>query len=77
MSEKHADVTLHIVEELNADQQLDVVNQLLANNGVLNVRYRVEKPHLLVAEYNPDDIQSGELLQIIEGIDLHGQLIGF
>lgn len=76
MRHAHADVTIHVDETLNAAQLLDLEEQMRANDGVLNIRYRLDRPHLLVADYDPETLRAQDLLQILEGSHLHGELIG-
>ena len=76
MNRSHADVTIHVDEMLDANQLQDLEEQLRANFGVLEVRYQASRPHLLVADYDPEVLRAKDLLQIVEGSNLHGELIG-
>lgn len=76
MKPYHADVTIHVDETLDAGQLLDLEEQMRANYGVIDVRYRLDRPHLLVADYDPEALRAIDLLQIVQGSNLHGELIG-
>ncbi len=71
-----ADVTLHIDEDLNADERGVVVEQLRALDGVVSVHNPDAKPHLTVVEYNPAKIKAGQLLETVRGRGVHAELIG-
>ena len=73
---KTADVTIHIDETLDWEKRVQIVTLLNAHNGVATVIDSDETPHLLVVKYNPDEVTSSELLQIVLDADGHAELIG-
>ena len=73
---KTADVTIHIDEALNQEKRAQIVALVSAHNGVATVYDSDEKPHLMIVKYNPDEVTSSELLQIVLDADGHAELIG-
>jgi len=76
MSEKMADVTMHIDEETSHEKREELRDHLLQRDGVLAAAYRDEKPHLMVIGYDPDIVKSTELLDIAKSSGLHAELFG-
>lgn len=76
MEAKMVDVTLHLDEDTGHEQREGLRDRLLQVGGVMAADYRDEKPHLMVVEYNPDVISSGEILAIAKEGGLHAELIG-
>ena len=73
---KTADVTIHIDETLDWEKRAQIVTLLNAHNGVATVIDNDETPHLMIVKYNPDEVNSSELLQIVLDADGHAELIG-
>lgn len=76
MNAKHVDVTIHVDETLTETQLTDLEGKIRAKSGVLDVTHQQSNPHLMVAEYDPDRVNSSDLLKIVEDNHLHGELIG-
>ena len=76
MNTKMADVTIHIDEETSSDDMETLRDNLLKKNGVLAADYNNKTPHLMVVEYNPDVVNSAELLSVVGKLNFHGELIG-
>jgi hypothetical protein len=76
MNTKMVDVTIHIDEETSDAEKDALRNKLLEQNGVMAADYNSERSHLVIVEYNPDVVDSTELLRIVEKLKLHGELIG-
>lgn len=76
MPNQRVDVTVHIDEELDSARTTEVCELLRHHDGVFNVRCAEHKKHLLVVEYDPASITSGDILQQIKGQGLHGELVG-
>ena len=73
---KTADVAIHIDDTLDREKHVQIVTLLNAHIGVATVIANDEKPHMLVVKYNPDEVTSSELLQIVLDADGHAELIG-
>jgi hypothetical protein len=76
MSIKMVDVTIHIDENTTHEQREGIRDQVLNKSGVEAATYHDDKPHLLVVEYNPDDVNSTDLLQVVQNSGVHAELIG-
>jgi len=76
MSDKMVDVMLHIDETLKQDELESVRDDILKLNGVLSAGYHNDKPHLMIIEYNPDDINSSDFLETVKNKGIHAELVG-
>jgi len=76
MGTRWAEVTLHIDEETTHDERENLRDRLLARNGVFTASCRDERPHLMLIEYDPDTINSGDFLDEAGRRGLHAELIG-
>ncbi|MBF0188460.1 MAG: hypothetical protein HQL50_11110 [Magnetococcales bacterium] len=57
------DITIHIDEELDTEKRSLLEQYIRQHKGVVSVHYKqVEKPHLMVVLYNPDETNSQEVL---------------
>ena len=70
------DVTIHIDKDTDATTRSNVENGLRRLNGVVSVHMPEEKPHLVVVEYNPEEITSSDLLTMVGELAGHAELIG-
>ena len=64
-----ADVTLHIDEELSAEQRGSI-------DGVVSVHNSDRSPHLTVVEYDPRRVDSQAILKRVRDQGRHAQLVG-
>ena len=76
MATKMTDVTLHIDENTTHDKREQFRDSLLNMKGVMAAACHDEKPHLMVIEYDPDSINSTQLLSAATQNGLHAELIG-
>lgn len=76
MEQKMADVTLHIDEETTREEREGLRDQLLELDGVMAANYRDNQPHLMIVEYNPDQITSHRLVETAEQCGYHAELVG-
>ncbi|MEA3276498.1 MAG: ATP-binding protein [Pseudomonadota bacterium] len=76
MDIKLVDVTLHIDENLDAEQRGTIEESLRALDGVVSVHNPDKTPHLTVVEYNPDESSSGTILNRIKDQGAHAELVG-
>ena len=70
------DVTIHVDETLPENQRTDLVDKVRERDGVVSVGNHADKPHLLVVEYNPDKVNSQELLSMVKKQGVHAELVG-
>ncbi len=73
-----ADITLHIDEELSPDALSALEDAFRARDGVVSVHFNTtaKHPHLAVIEFNPDKLNSFDLLSILKYQGYHGELVG-
>jgi len=70
------DITIHIDKETDATTRANVENGLRRLNGVVSVHMPTDKPHLVLVEYNPEEINSSDLLNMVQELAGHAELIG-
>lgn len=73
---KLVDVTVHIDKDTDAATREKIETALRAIDGVVSVHMPQEEAHLIVVEYNPDKIKSSDLLDTVQEIAGHAELIG-
>ena len=71
-----ADVTLHVDETLDKNGLSELENAFRQREGVVSVHVDERRPHLFVLEYNPQLVNSKDLVKITEFQGLHAELIG-
>ncbi|MCK4866371.1 MAG: ATP-binding protein [Gammaproteobacteria bacterium] len=76
MDSKMVDVTLHIDEDTTHDKREAFRDSLLNLSGVMTADSLDEKPHFMVVGYDPDVINSIDLLTNATHNGLHAELIG-
>jgi len=72
-----ADVIIHISESVEHDRRVEIADAIREHAGVMGVAHHDEKPHLLIVEYDPDQVHAKDLLQVALGMGVHAQLVGF
>lgn len=73
---KMTDVTIHIDKDTDDDTRQRIDATLRTRGGVVSVYMPNDKPHMLVVEYNPDEISSTNMLSTVQEIAGHAELIG-
>jgi hypothetical protein len=71
-----ADVTLHVDETLDSGGLADLEDAFRNREGIISVHVDKKRPHLFVLEYNPEMVNSKDLLTITQHQGLHAELIG-
>jgi len=71
-----ADVVIHINESVEHDRRVEIADAIRNHQGVMGVAHHDEKPHLLIVEYDPDEVHAKDLLQVALGMGVHAQLVG-
>ena len=71
-----ADVTIHIDKDTDSDTRQNVESALRAVSGVISVHMPSKESHLVVVEYNRDATTSSHLLEMVEDVVGHAELIG-
>jgi hypothetical protein len=73
---KLVDITIHIDKETDDATRSNVESALRAANGVVSVHMPANERHLVVVEYNPDAVNSSDLLATVQDVAGHAEMIG-
>jgi hypothetical protein len=73
---KLVDVTIHIDEKTDENTRKKIDAALRALHGVVSVHMPMDKPHLLVVEYNPEVTTSTHMLTMVRELAGHAEMIG-
>lgn len=76
MDIKLVDITLHIDENLSAEQRETIEESLRALDGVVSVHNSEKTPHLSIVQYNPDEMDHLRILKRVTDQGAHAELIG-
>ena len=71
-----ADVTIHVDETLDPAGLTQLDSAFRERDGVVSVHVDENRPHLFVLEYNPERVNSKDLLKIVELQGMHAELVG-
>jgi len=71
-----ADITLHIDEDLSAEQRGTIEESLRALDGVVSVHNSDRAPHLTVVGYDQRAIDSQRILKRVTDQGAHAALVG-
>ena len=77
MDIKMTDIMLHIDEELDTESQYALETHMREQEGVIGLGYHSNRAHLMIVEYNPDQITDMDLLHSVTDQGLHAELVGF
>jgi len=72
-----ADVIIHVNESVAHDRRIEIADAIRGRAGVMGVAHHDEKPHLLIVQFDPDQVHAKELLQVALDQGVHAQLVGF
>ncbi|MCG6939346.1 MAG: ATP-binding protein [Gammaproteobacteria bacterium] len=75
MSNKMADIMLHIDENTTHEEREKLRDYFLERNGVLTADYKDTAPHLMIVGFDPDGISSSELLSSAKQLGYHAELV--
>ena len=73
---KLVDITIHIDEDLSVERRETINAALRATGSVTDVYTDHKTPHLFVVKYDPQQGNSGQLLNVVAKHDVHAELIG-
>ena len=71
-----ADITLHIDENLSAEQRGTIEESLRALDGVVSVHNSDKTPHLTVIGYDRNVVDSQRILKRVTDQGAHAELLG-
>jgi hypothetical protein len=72
-----ADVIIHVNESVAHERRVEIADAIRGHGGVMGVAHHDEKPHLLIVQFDPDQVHAKELLQVALDQGVHAQLVGF
>lgn len=76
MGNNISDVTIHIDENISHHDRELLRDSYLHMQGVVSADSRDERPHLMIVAYDPEQVNSGDLLAVASKKGLHAELIG-
>ncbi len=76
MNDKVADVVVHIDETLTADRLKSLADAIRGVDGVISAGAQDKTPHLVTVLYNPDNVNSKEILDKVKKEGCHAELVG-
>jgi hypothetical protein len=71
-----ADVTLHFIDGLDADQRAAVEQQLRDLDGVVSVHNPEKRPHLTMVQYNTGRLNAAKVLETVRANGHQVDMIG-
>jgi len=76
MSTNIADVVVHIDETLPLDELKTIEDHVREMGGVVSACNRDNQPHLVSVIYNPERVNSHDILERFESEGVHAELVG-
>ena len=76
MDNNHADVLIHIDEEISNSELQGIEKDISTMDGVYSACTHINTPHLMVVEFDSDDVKAAQLLQRVTDRGLHAELVG-
>jgi hypothetical protein len=71
-----ADVTIHVDETIDHDRRVAIADSVRAQKGVMAVAHHDQKPHLMIVEYDPAEVNAATLLTVVRRSGVHAELVG-
>lgn len=76
MYRKCTDVVIHIDEDLTDDEIHELEHDIAGMGGVYSACVHERARHLMLIDFDPEDLPSGMLLREVQSHGLHAELIG-
>lgn len=74
---KIVDVLIYVHPELSPEDRAKVEQGVAGCDGVISVNFDKHKhPHALTVEYNPDAVQSKQILEVVRRHDPAATMVG-
>lgn len=70
------DVTVHIDESLDTSLRAQLADTLRTVRGVASASIREKTPHLMVVEFDPEQLGTRDILDAVTRNGVHAELIG-
>jgi len=76
MSKSLADVLVHVDQTLAHDRLAALTSAIAALTGVATAEGHDAKPHLVIVTYDPDKVNSQDILAAVKAQGVNAELIG-
>ena len=70
------EVVVHVDDVLDAAQQAELINDLRKHGGVEEAHFTPGRAHLLVIDYDRDQVSAQEVLECVRSGHLRAELVG-
>ncbi len=70
------EVVVHVDDVLDDAQQAELIDDLHKHSGVKEAHFTPGRPHLLLVEYDRDQLSAQEVLQCVQRDHLRAELVG-
>lgn len=70
------DQVIHIDETLDEARRASLLTTVREANGIIAVGYHNETPHLMVVVFNPKNLASADVLNLVKGAGVHAEFTG-
>ena len=71
-----ADIVVHVDEDLSEVEIRLVEDNMRLGNGIVSVRHRPDRSHLLIVTYNSEVAAAADVVHRCQAGGLHAQLVG-
>ncbi|MEJ2309967.1 MAG: heavy-metal-associated domain-containing protein [Gammaproteobacteria bacterium] len=76
MHKHYTDVLIHIDEELDDSHIHDLERELSCMDGVYSACVNERARHLMLVDFDPEDVKAVQLLHTVSAHGLHAELVG-
>ena len=76
MYQHRTDVVIHIDEDLTDSEIHDLERDVGVMDGVYSACVNERARHLMLVDFDPDDVRAGVLLRQVQAHGVHAELIG-
>jgi hypothetical protein len=70
------DVTVHIDENIDHGARAQILDKVRGLAGVASVVAHDDRPHLMMVQYNPQEVGSQAILACVKEQGVHAEMIG-
>jgi hypothetical protein len=69
-------LVMHISDNLDSGHRRELENSIQLQSGVSSAMFNQDRPHLMVVNYDPFQISSGQILAKLSSNKVHASRIG-
>jgi hypothetical protein len=70
------DLVIHIDETLDEARRASLLTAVREAKGIIAVGYHNETPHLMIVVFNPKDLASADVLNLVKSEGVHAEFTG-